>query len=301
MNTFQLSCFLTVAGSLSFAKAAEQLNVSQPTVTHQIQSLEEELGTKLFLRTTRLVELTSDGEAFLPDAKKMTAIALQARARFRSASDRQPETISVGCSSYAHMRLLAGILGRFHVEMPNLHPRLLSLPRERLFHLMDTEQLDMIFDFYEENDCKGDIKYRALAECALIGVCAKHHSLSDRSEAEIDELAAEPLIFCDPAFLPYEIGSLQKQLCEKRDPALIYPAPSPEAAYTLAQAGYGVALLPSLLVPQTDDEIHRIVLRGAPKLSFGVYHRPLGGEESEKHCIRIARSFFEGQEGTAGE
>lgn len=297
MNTFQLSCFLAVAGSLSFAKAAEQMNVSQPTVTHQIQSLEEELGTKLFLRTTRLVELTSDGEAFLPDAKTMTAIALQARMRFQSSSDKRPETISIGCSSYAHMRVFSEILRQFRAEMPNLHPRLLSLPRERLFHLMDSEQLDLIFDLYEESDCKGAVKYRALTECTLIGVCAKLYPLSAWNELELEKLAEEPLILCDPAFLPSAIGSLQKKLCEKRDPALIYLASSPDAAYMLAQAGYGVALLPSLSVPQTDDGIHRIALLDAPKLSFGVYHRPLSGEGSEKHCIRIAKSYFEGAEG----
>ncbi len=45
MNTFQLTCFLTVAETLSFAKAAKLLNVTQPAVTHQIHSLEEELNT----------------------------------------------------------------------------------------------------------------------------------------------------------------------------------------------------------------------------------------------------------------
>ena len=57
MNTFQLTCFLAVAHSLSFVRAAEHLNVTQPTITHQIQSLEDELGVRLFRRSTRLVEL----------------------------------------------------------------------------------------------------------------------------------------------------------------------------------------------------------------------------------------------------
>ncbi len=69
MNTFQLTCFLTVAETLSFVKAAKQLNVTQPAVTHQIHSLEEELNTQLFRRTTRTVELTPEGLVFLNDAK----------------------------------------------------------------------------------------------------------------------------------------------------------------------------------------------------------------------------------------
>ena len=61
MNTFQLTCFLTLAETLSFAKAARLLNVTQPAVTHQIHSLEEELNAKLFKRTTRSVEITQEG------------------------------------------------------------------------------------------------------------------------------------------------------------------------------------------------------------------------------------------------
>ena len=58
MNTFQLSCFLQVAETLNFARAAEILHVTQPAVTQQIRSLEKELGVPLFHRTTRSVKLT---------------------------------------------------------------------------------------------------------------------------------------------------------------------------------------------------------------------------------------------------
>ena len=61
MNTVQLECFLAVADNLSFARAAEQLHITQPAVTHQISSLENELNVKLFRRTTRTVALTNDG------------------------------------------------------------------------------------------------------------------------------------------------------------------------------------------------------------------------------------------------
>ena len=65
MNTFQLTCFLKVSQTLNFARAAEELNITQPAVTHQIHSLESELGTRLFRRNTRMVELTTDGFLFL--------------------------------------------------------------------------------------------------------------------------------------------------------------------------------------------------------------------------------------------
>lgn len=53
MNTMQLSCFVEVAAQLSFSKAAEALHMSQPTVSHQIKALEDELGCALLVRSTR--------------------------------------------------------------------------------------------------------------------------------------------------------------------------------------------------------------------------------------------------------
>lgn len=58
MNTIQLECFLAVVDSLNFTKAAEAVQLTQPAISHQIQTLENELGTPLFLRTSKRVELT---------------------------------------------------------------------------------------------------------------------------------------------------------------------------------------------------------------------------------------------------
>ena len=69
MTTMQLECFLAVTETLNFAKAASQLNVTQPAVTQQIRTLEEELNVKLFKRTTRMVQLTPEGQIFFDDAR----------------------------------------------------------------------------------------------------------------------------------------------------------------------------------------------------------------------------------------
>lgn len=97
MNTFQLSCFLAVAETLNFARAAEQLHVTQPAVTQQIHSLEKELGVTLFHRTTRIVRITGEGLAFLGDARRMVDISIQAKKRFEHPGQEAIRNLSVGC------------------------------------------------------------------------------------------------------------------------------------------------------------------------------------------------------------
>ena len=71
MNEQQITCFVAVAATLSFSGAAQRLYLSQPTVTYQIKSLENELGCRLFERMSHAVALTKEGEAFLPAAENL--------------------------------------------------------------------------------------------------------------------------------------------------------------------------------------------------------------------------------------
>ena len=122
MNTVQLSCFLAVAETLNFARAAEQLHVTQPAVTQQIHTLERELGVQLFHRTTRTVRITEEGLAFLPDARQMVGLANRAVKRFASPDRQAVRTLSLGCHGYTQLFLLAPVLKELAAQYPDLHP-----------------------------------------------------------------------------------------------------------------------------------------------------------------------------------
>ena len=81
MNTIQLECFVAVAEHMNFSRASEELKITQPAVSHQIRTLEEELGVKLFKRTSKSVSLTPEGIQFLPDAELILRTVLYARER----------------------------------------------------------------------------------------------------------------------------------------------------------------------------------------------------------------------------
>ena len=86
MNIQQLESFIQVAENLSFARAAEVLNMTQSAVSRQISSLENELGASLFHRSTRTVSLTPAGISFLDDAKDVVKRLQVASLRMRTHS-----------------------------------------------------------------------------------------------------------------------------------------------------------------------------------------------------------------------
>ncbi len=291
MNIFQLQCFLTVANTLSFAKAAEQLNVSQPTVTHQIKTLENELNVKLFRRSTRFVEITPEGQSFVGDARSMVVISERAKMRFSIPEEHPVSRLVIGCSSYTELITLTEVLNKVNKEVLHFHPRTMVAPQDRHFHLLETEQVDILFHLGDPDEGKHNINYRKLTQSAIVAVCRYDHPMAAREMIKIEDLMDESLIFCDPVSIATDITKLQFRLAEVHHPNKIHFSSNIDGAVALAGAGIGVAFLPDIHISET--KLLRIIpLKDAPKLSFGMYYKSFPGDSLLKKFIQETRNHF---------
>lgn len=278
MNIFQLICFLTVADTLSFARAAEELNVTQPAVTHQIHTLESELNVKLFRRTTRVVKLTLEGKMFMEDARNMVAIARRAKKRFENMTDYVASYLSIGCQSYSQLFTLPDIFRKLAAVYPAVHPQIQVVPFLHLYRLLEEEEVDVIVGFKEADTRKVAGTYKEVCKVPVSCVCSADHPLAEHADISIKELEGEKLIICDPMKIPSAISSLQGQIIGSRTPGDLYFCESIEAVITLVQAGFGAAILPDFFIPSNNSFV-RIPVEDMEELSYGVYYKSLQGNE----------------------
>ncbi len=291
MNIFQLQCFLTVANTLSFAKAAEQLNVSQPTITHQIKSLEHELNVKLFRRSTRFVEITPEGQSFVGDARSMVMISARAKLRYSTPEDHPISRLVIGCSSYAEFHMLTEILNKINKSVPNFHPRSTVAPQERLQHLLETEQVDILFHLEETENNRPNINYKKLIQSAIVAVCRYDHPFTSKEILEMKDFMDESLIFCDPISIAADITKLQFRLAEIHHPNNIHFSSNVDAAIALATSGIGIAFLPDIYIKE-DALLRKIPIKNAPELSFGMYYKSFPGDSLLKKFIQETKNYF---------
>ena len=207
MNTFQLTCFLTVAETLSFAKAAKLLNVTQPAVTHQIHSLEEELNAQLFKRTTRSVAITQEGLIFLNDAKNVLNIITLAKKRFEEPVVDDRQFFSIGCHSNNELRLLPEILRQMADSCLMLYPVFQVVPFQHLYQLLDEEAVDVIIAFQEKGQKKIDGIYKELAQVRITGVLPADHPLAEKELLDEDDLRTQRLLLLDPQRCPDRLNA----------------------------------------------------------------------------------------------
>ena len=293
MTTMQLECFLAVAETLNFAKAAGQLNVTQPAVTQQIRSLEEELNVQLFKRTTRVVQMTPEAYAFLDDARHILHMIHFTKQRFKERSDVGRLPFCIGSHTYEDLDLLADILRSMADTYPELHPVFQVVPFQHLYKLLAEETVDVIVAFQSKDDKESYGTYREFMKIPVMGIVPANHSLAQSGYLTVEELRKHRVIFTAPHKCPSGLRAFQNELIRDRVLADMMFCEDPEAAVLLAKAGFGVALLPKL-PGQSDAKLKVIPVQGVEPLSFGAYYKSTSGKPILKEFLRLCREYLSG-------
>lgn len=268
MNTIQLECFLAVAEHLNFSRASEVLRITQPAVSHQIQSLEEELDVKLFKRTSKSVSLTQEGIQFLPDAQLILKTALSAKERLGQHEQFIP--FELGCHNRMELNLLPPLLKKLTEFFPLLRPVIQIVPFPSLLSQVENKQVHAAFGIKEEQK-KSSLYFRELCSAPMACICSPGHPLAQFDSLTKDQLSGS-IIACSPRQIADPIFSIQNSIVAKLRPEQRYFSENMESALTLVKAQIGYTLYPDV-IPAREPDLAYIPVTDIPKMSFGVYYR----------------------------
>lgn len=286
----QLECFLAVADNLSFARAAEQLHVTQPAITHQINSLENELQAKLVRRTTRIVELTDDGRTFLGYARSILKAAHFAKNRLSEHHQDYIQTFAIGCHSPSELNLIAPALKQLYQNFPMLHPDLRMIPFPALRNMLEEEAIDVMIGFRDEKINLASVTYIELAQSQIACALPKEHPLADKKQLTLKELNEEPVVLCEPDRCAEAIAQLQGQLLASHSPSQLYFGENLECTLTFTKAGIGVSLLPNLPFMHQEGLTY-VPLENESTISFGLYYKTSFNSPILKTFIQILKEL----------
>src|SRR5687767_6337059 len=145
MELRHLRYFVAVADTLNFTRAAEKLRLAQPSLTRQIQNLEEEIGVRLFNRSKKHVTLTEEGTSFLIDARRVLALAEESIQAVRRLSRGETGQLNIAYLSNLNFDLLPKTLGLFRHECPHVTLNLFDMTPAEQFRALDARKIDLGF------------------------------------------------------------------------------------------------------------------------------------------------------------
>lgn len=116
-----LNYFLAIAREENFTRAAEQLHITQPTLSRQIADLEQELGVKLFIRSNHNIRLTEDGMILKRRAQEILSLADKTKRDFLYKDEKLEGVISIGSGEFLSTRYLTDCIAEFRKKHPLVH------------------------------------------------------------------------------------------------------------------------------------------------------------------------------------
>ncbi|AYG04518.1 LysR family transcriptional regulator [Gryllotalpicola protaetiae] len=263
MDGRQLEIFAAVAEESSFSRAARRLFAAQSTVSAAVRSLEQELGAKLFERSTRSVELTAFGETALSDAR----VALEAMERIRTLAS--PETaglrgrVRLGIFSNLEFLDLPELLGRFHREHPLVNLRLVvsSAGSSGLLDDIRHGRLDVALVGLPAQDLAG-LDATPLGEAEFTAVLPAGHPLASRRSLTLADLASEPFVDSPPGFgNRLAVDRAFEALGSPR--TVVAEVPELPSVPRFVAQGLGVAVVP-MITSMSGVDVVAVPLRDGP-------------------------------------
>jgi DNA-binding transcriptional LysR family regulator len=200
MELRQLEHFVATAEERHFGRAAARIHIVQSGLSSSIRSLERELGTSLFIRSTRRVELSEAGRAFLPEARAVLVAARKAREAVGAVDGLLRGKLSIGIMQVLDPVDLPTLLGRFRIEHPGVEIRLRQAGASVLVDEVRTGELDLAFVGVPSRELKG-VDATILADEAMFVALPREHRLTARGEVGLRDLRDESF-----AVLPIDWG-----------------------------------------------------------------------------------------------
>lgn len=244
MELRQLKYFVAVAEELHFGRAAKRVHIAQPPLSQQIKALEEELGARLFERSSRKVELTAEGRYLLDEAREILDRVSDAMETVGRMVRGEAGRMHVGFMEIAMDSHLPEIMRHFRAGYPDVGVRVSQLGASVQLERLRNGELDVGFCSVFRHGLQG-LEDRLLFEKEHFLAMPEDHPLTRKEKVSLEDVAEERLIM----FPRFGQPDLYDSILEAFTMKGLYPDVGQEVAgisgvTALIAAGMGVSFVP---------------------------------------------------------
>ncbi len=294
----QIQYFVAVAEQGSVTRAAQNLSISQSSVTEALKELENDLGVELFERHPRGLTITHNGHQFLRHATKILATVSDARTSFSGQQSELSGTLNIGVTSLVAGYVLSDLLARYRRACPGVEVSAIEDNGSYLEHLLVGGELDVAVMVISNLRDRMALQAEILETSPYRLWLPMGHPLVSADIISVADIAREPLIMLTVDEIEENTGKLLSALGAR--PHVAFRTRSVEAVRSLVATGAGVALLPDLVYRPWSLEGDRIESRDVsgslPVVQVGmVWRKGSSLPQAARDFVGIAESMRSGR------
>ena len=252
MELQQLRYVLAVDEERNFTRAAEKCHVVQSALSHQIKALERELGVLLFARSSRRVELTAAGAAFLPAARLALDAADRAAADAVAATGEIRGKLSIGIIPTVTGIDIPAALGQFHRSHPSVQIRLSVGGSEEFISAIRDGAMDVAVLGLPDAVVPVRVASKVITRERLVAVMSSRHRLAGQGQLLLSDLA-------DEAFADFPLGTSGRAQSDLSFSSagvprrVAFEMMNTESLLALVEQNLAIAMLSPALIPGGRD------------------------------------------------
>jgi len=295
----QLQYFIAVAEQGSVTRAAQNLSISQSSVTEALKELEGDLGVELFERHPRGLSITHNGHQFLRHATKILSSVSDARASFSGQRSTFAGKLNIGVTSLVAGYVLSDLLARYRRSCPGVEVSAIEDNGGYLEHLLVGGELDVAVMVISNLRDRMALQAEILETSPYRLWLPMGHPLVSADIIGVADISREPLIMLTIDEIEENTGKLLTALGAR--PHVAFRTRSVEAVRSLVATGAGVALLPDLVYRPWSLEGDRIESRDVsgslPVVQVGIVWRKGSSlPQTARDFVGIAESMRSGRQ-----
>ena len=262
----QLRHFVAVAQARSFTRAAEQLHASQSVISRSIQRMEDRMGVRLLVRSTRNVSLTAAGEAYLDDALMILSRLAIASENARRIEQGSFARLRVGICETTESRTIVKAIANFRGEFPDVDFRLQSIMSNRQADALRSSAIDVGIMQAPGGQVTG-LQWRGIARYPLVLAVPASWGYSASQPVRLIELKDRPWLMPSEE-LATEWRNTLIGLCNKAgfEPRVAGTVDDPMTARTMIAAGFGATFIYDKGMANTVEGIQLIQIKDPQNL-----------------------------------
>ena len=278
--------FYHVANTLSFSEASKQLFISQSAVSQSIKVLEKKLNQTLFIRSTKRVQLTPEGEILLKHIEPAINLIQKGENQLLEANTLNGGQLRIGASDTICRYFLIPYLQQFHIQYPNVHIKVTNQTSIECAHLLESGQVDFIVTNYPNSGLSNSQTIRTIREFTDVFVANRQHFPLEDKVFTLKELQDYPILMLTRKSTTSEF--LHKMFQRSRlDLVPEIELSSNDLLIDLARIGLGIAFVPDFCIPEHDKDLFILKLHEQlpPRQLVVAYNENLPVSQAAKQFI----------------